>query len=305
MIIETDDILHFGVKGMKWGVRNDDSGSSKPAKEDVKWARKQISMNNMIDVMNTAASRSGPLVEKINSKPAYKDADFSQPSALRAKYYEEHRAGYQKALNDVAKERGNNSPGGRYRLEIVVENVGSYPSFYIYDNTIAHSTFDGKLQLIPKYSPRGHIVGYEKTDEVLEQSGTTTEDFLAHFGIKGMKWGVRRSPEQLGRKPGISKAEQGRRDARSKASENRRKLSDADIRARIERMQLEKRLKDLTEEDLSPGKAYAKQVITQAGKKALSSALTGAALYAVKYALTREFNAREAAGYLAPRPKNK
>ena len=24
--------------------------------------------------------------------------------------------------------------------------------------------------------------------------------YLAHHGIKGMKWGVRRSPEQLGRK---------------------------------------------------------------------------------------------------------
>lgn len=29
---------------------------------------------------------------------------------------------------------------------------------------------------------------------------TSTDEFLAHHGIKGMKWGIRRTPEQLGRR---------------------------------------------------------------------------------------------------------
>lgn len=31
-------------------------------------------------------------------------------------------------------------------------------------------------------------------------------DVLVHYGVKGMKWGVRRTPEQLGHKKGIAKS---------------------------------------------------------------------------------------------------
>lgn len=33
----------------------------------------------------------------------------------------------------------------------------------------------------------------------------TGKDFLEHYGIKGMKWGVRRSPEELGHRTSTKK----------------------------------------------------------------------------------------------------
>ena len=43
------------------------------------------------------------------------------------------------------------------------------------------------------------------------------EDHLAHHGIKGQKWGVRRTPEQLGHKPKKSSAQKARNAAKKTA----------------------------------------------------------------------------------------
>jgi len=36
------------------------------------------------------------------------------------------------------------------------------------------------------------------TNNVYEGGGDHVSDYLLHYGIKGMKWGVRRTPQQLG-----------------------------------------------------------------------------------------------------------
>lgn len=46
---------------------------------------------------------------------------------------------------------------------------------------------------------------------------TIVEDFLTHYGVKGMKWGVRRTPEQLGRA-----SRRVERSAKKDAKENAR-----------------------------------------------------------------------------------
>ena len=126
-------------------------------------------------------------------------------------------------------------------------------------------------------------------EDILEQEAIDT--FFAHYGVKGMKWGVRkRSPEK-----------QEIRDA----SKNRRKLSDSDLDKYIARLEKEKKLKNLSEESTSQGKTFAKNVMTNAGQRALTTIATGAVLYATKVALTKEFNFKDAASYVTPRPKTK
>lgn len=130
---------------------------------------------------------------------------------------------------------------------------------------------------------------------------------LLHYGILGMKWGVRRSEAQLARARGKKEptADDKVKEARKADSKNRRTLSDADLKSKIERLKMEKQFKDLTDEDVSPGKKMAADILKSAGTKVLSAAAAGAAAYAVRAAMTGKFDIKEAASYIATNPNKK
>ena len=133
------------------------------------------------------------------------------------------------------------------------------------------------------------------------------ENELFHYGILGMKWGVRRTPAQLARARGqrASSADSKVKEERKTALKNRRSLSTEDIQKRVERLKLEKQFKDLTNEDIAPGRKMASDILKSAGTKVLATAAAGAAAYAVKVALTKNFDIKEAAGYIAANPNKK
>lgn len=135
------------------------------------------------------------------------------------------------------------------------------------------------------------------------------ENKLQHHGIKGQRWGVRRFQNEDGSltKAGKARVSQNSdvKNERKEASKNRRNLSDAELKKRIERMELERKMKDLTDKDVAPGKTFINEVLSSSGKRVATTVLTGAALYATKAALEGKINLKEAAAYLAPKPKNK
>lgn len=92
---------------------------------------------------------------------------------------------------------------------------------------------------------------------------------------------------------------------RKKDMLNRRKLSDTDLKQKIERLKLERELKSLTEDDIAPGKKFVREVTESIGKKTLATAGAGALSYALKVALTKEFDPKDAAGYVAANPNKK
>ena len=134
------------------------------------------------------------------------------------------------------------------------------------------------------------------------------ENELFHYGVLGMKWGVRRTPAQLAKSNGKVKRkseDNAKKSDMKKAVKSRRTLSDADLKKRIERIKMEKQLKDLTAEEISPGKKFVSEVLSSSGKKVATALVTGAVLYGTKAALTTQFDINELAGYMTPKPKNK
>ena len=103
---------------------------------------------------------------------------------------------------------------------------------------------------------------------------------LYHHGILGMKWGVRRyqNPDGSltleGRRRYLKDAAIQAKKERKKDYKNRRGLSDDELQEKITRLEKEKRLKDLTEEDMAPGERFVLDIASSSTKKVANIVLT-------------------------------
>lgn len=108
-------------------------------------------------------------------------------------------------------------------------------------------------------------------------------DLLCHFGIKGMKWGIRRFQNKNGSltaagKKRYQKGEQSSDEKTSPSSSSSRsksisELSDTELRTRINRLNLEKQYRQLLSEGASDntkqvreGKSFANEIKDRAVK---------------------------------------
>lgn len=133
-------------------------------------------------------------------------------------------------------------------------------------------------------------------------------DIITHYGIKGMKWGVRRYQNKDGSLTSAGKTRERTKNEkreRSERSKNRRTASLEELTKQISRLETEKKLKSLINEDIRPGRTMVAKILKSGGEKVLSGVVAGSMAYAVRYALTKEFNLKEFANYIAPNPTKK
>ena len=96
---------------------------------------------------------------------------------------------------------------------------------------------------------------------------------LRHYGILGMRWGVRRSEKELARaraktKVDIDEIDSVHDDYKKAHSSGRvHAMSDAELRARINRIQMESQYRQLTTPQKSAGQKFVSEVLTNAAKQ--------------------------------------
>ena len=99
--------------------------------------------------------------------------------------------------------------------------------------------------------------------------------YLMHHGVKGMKWGVRRTPEQLGRAQqkvhnGLNVARNYTGSKRSDALKAARRrdinqMSNKELQDTITRLNLEKQYRSLTKVDYMAGQKRASEALKYEG----------------------------------------
>lgn len=105
-------------------------------------------------------------------------------------------------------------------------------------------------------------------------------DELLHFGVKGMRWGVRK--EQHFQETASADAKAAKASQAVVKKVGTQALSNADFEAMLKRMDLEKRYKEhtLNKRPTSEGEKWAEQQLKQLGGTALQSVMKK---YALKY----------------------
>lgn len=253
--METTDILeHHGIKGMKWGVRNDNghqgeqAKTKKIAKLDKKFEKNMNSAQTIIAIHNRACDIGNPKLAAINNKPQYKGKDFTRDSPLRQKYYKEVQNSFLDGVVQAAKEMGTNASGTK-EYSIVETKSGGWD---IYLADVKHSDTP-EFSFDVDYDDMGYVINVMPANDHLITHSNTVEDFLAHYGVKGQKWGVRRYGPKSRRQ---SQASRDHAQNRKLAS-----MSDQELQQHVNRIRLERQYKDLEKSKIKKGHDTARTIL--------------------------------------------
>lgn len=181
-IFSPDDLKQYGKKGMKWGVRNDKGHEGEKVKTkkldklDQQWEQDAMwkAHNAMADKMNNG------MIDEHNNDPRWADVDLSKPenAALEETYMNEFFEKSDKVYMESLTELGVN-PSGTKHYTMGTDEEGNIYAELSSVGEVKHAEGDTKTVIKLNRDDKGHIT-----------SATETELTLAHYGVKGMRWGV-------------------------------------------------------------------------------------------------------------------
>ena len=192
---EGESLEHYGVKGMKWGVRKEeDRAGSRPTsgekaaakgghaveKADKKW-EKRVSkgkLNDRIALNNGIADRmNGPNGEiaKLNSNPKYEGKDFREDSPLRREYYAEFEKITNRLLQEVAEKQFGMNASGTKKVEARYDGYSFLPSYRVVDVDKVKHADEAFLEMNVVFKD-GFIVKLDDLEMPVEHAATDTEE---------------------------------------------------------------------------------------------------------------------------------
>lgn len=315
------DLYHFGIPGMKWGVRRS------PEQLAARAAKKQEKQLVKADMKFGKESNVKDLTVKLTNQ-LYENPKFikelnSLTSSVQKKYAKFDnqdlsdkmlQRGYRDLCEKYLKDNPESySPSKRARVTwATLEPEGGRGQTYLkpvlVTAEVKHSSDEFDLGFTGKFK-----VLFNGTLEVVEDitkesvEHSNVDEYLEHFGIPGMKWGVRRARGADGtvssgkkstpidmdvRKKSFETGATAAREAGSaintfsKRKENEfsnqkraeaKKMSEKELKEAINRLNLEQQYRNLSARDIDIGKTTVQDFLAVSGN-VLTVAAAGAGL---------------------------
>ena len=134
--IYQDELYHYGVKGMKWGVTKSEYDSMskdqkkklrKEYKQDEKWKKKTTSLRNYNKTWLDSYNKFNSQLSDIN-----KTIKKGSTKQMDSQYVKRFNQIMKKSLNDFSK--SSSSPSGRYAVDMFVNSLSDRPIMSLTDN---------------------------------------------------------------------------------------------------------------------------------------------------------------------------
>lgn len=317
-----DFLAHFGVKGMKWGVRKGDSSPTPKAPKGGELVlEKKFKTGDHLSIYKMPPSGLARLFSRLSKNYAqdvknYPQFNFYDKAGVKVgegAFVRERDKLHLDWITVKTKHRGKGYASAAMKgvvkyaqnqgiKKLTLEVPGNAPDArHIYEKLGFRSNgkdtpSDGPLDPwgglfgmeynVPQKAVKHTDISEEQWEEqfaeefaqmLIQHFGSSGgsmeqtdgyEDFLAHFGIKGMKWGVRRKNLRPVSSDARSKATIKEKVKKNKVSS----VSNADLQTAIRRMQLEQDYKRLATNEKPAITRWLASTMLEIGKREVQAA---------------------------------